>query len=122
MPLPQLLYAQGITGTRRRRLVRVRHRVVFGALAAIEKVLAVHDWHINTAFTERVNLTIRQHVAAVGRCVMTLGKGEGGLRQQLALSHAECVPCRSPSEEGSSMAGRVVKGQSETRPALRTVG
>ncbi|SRR6266511_4358190 len=33
----------------------------------------------------RLNLTIRQHVAAIGRRVITLCKGEGGLRQQLAL-------------------------------------
>jgi hypothetical protein len=42
-------------------------------------------WQINTAFIERANLTIRQHVAAVGRRVMTLCKGEAGLRQQLAV-------------------------------------
>src|SRR3989454_6467682 len=45
------------------------------------------SWHINTAFIERVNLSIRQHVAAVGRRVATLCKGEDGLRQQLALYH-----------------------------------
>src|SRR6266436_9094864 len=39
MPLPQLLYAQVIKTVRRRRLVRVRHRVVFGTLATIEQVL-----------------------------------------------------------------------------------
>ena len=71
---------------RRRRLVRVRHRVVFGTLAAIEQVLATHGWRINTAFVERINLSIRQHVAAVGRRVTTLCKGEAGLREQLALS------------------------------------
>src|SRR6266446_3637992 len=87
MPRPQLGYAQVIKTVRRRRLVRVSHRVVFGSLAALEQVLAVHGWHINTAFIERVNLTIRQHVAAVGRRVMTLCKGEEGLRQQLALYH-----------------------------------
>ena len=32
MPLPQLLYAQGVKQYRRRRVVRVRHRVVFGTL------------------------------------------------------------------------------------------
>jgi hypothetical protein len=32
MPLPQLLYAQVVKTVRRRRLVRVRHRVVFGTL------------------------------------------------------------------------------------------
>ena len=88
MPLPQLLYAQVIKVTRRRRLVRVSHRVVFGTLAVIEQVLAAHGWQINTAFIERVNLTIRQHVAAVGRRVMTLCKGEDGLRQPAGpLSH-----------------------------------
>jgi hypothetical protein len=39
MPLPQLLYAQVIKTVRRRRLVRVRHRVVFGTLEAVEQVL-----------------------------------------------------------------------------------
>ena len=82
------------TGTRRR-LVRVRHRVVFGTLEAVEQVLAACGWQINTAFIERVNLTLRQHVAAVGRRVMTLCKGEDGLRQQLALYHVYynfCLP------------------------------
>jgi IS1 family transposase len=85
MPLPQRLYAPVVKTVRRRRLVRVRHRVVFGTLAAIEQVLAAHGWQINTAFVERINLSIRQHVAAVGRRVTTLCKGEAGLREQLAL-------------------------------------
>jgi IS1 family transposase len=95
VPLPQLLYAQVIKTTRRRRLVRVSHRVVFGTKAAVEQVLAACAWQINTAFIERGNLSIRQHVAAVGRRVMTLCKGEDGLRQQLALYHTYynfCLP------------------------------
>ena len=87
MPLPQLLYAQVIKTVRRRRLVAVTHRVVFGTLDAVNQVLAPLGWQINTAFVERLNLTIRQHVAAVGRRVSTLCKGEDGLRQQLALFH-----------------------------------
>src|SRR4030095_8309291 len=79
MPLPQLQYAQVVKQTRRRRLVAVRSRVVFGTLAGVKQVLAVHGWQINTAFIERVNLSIRQHVAAVGRRVTTLCKGEVGL-------------------------------------------
>lgn len=81
--------------TRRRRLVRVTHRVVFGTLAAIEHVLAAYGWQINTAFIERANLAIRQHVAAVGRRVSTLCTHEAGLRQQLALYHVYhnfCLP------------------------------
>src|SRR5205809_6572252 len=95
MPLPQLLYAQVVKTVRRRRLVRVSHRVVFGTLGAIQQVLAACGWQINTAFIERVNLTIRQHVAAVGRRVSTLCKGEEGLLQQLAVFHCYynfCLP------------------------------
>jgi len=95
MPLPQLLYAQVVKTVRRRRLVRVRHRVVLGTLEAVQQVLAACGWQINTAFVERINLSIRQHVAAVGRRVTTLCKGEDGLHQQLALYHVYhnfCLP------------------------------
>ena len=88
MPLPQMLYAQVVKTVRRRRLVAVTHRVVFGTLDTVNQVLAPFGWQINTAFVERLNLTIRQHVAAVGRRVSTLCKGEDGVRQQLALYHA----------------------------------
>jgi IS1 family transposase len=71
MPRPQLLYAQVIKTVRRRRLVRVCHRVVFGTVEAVHQVLAAHGWQINTAFIERLNLSMRQHVAAVGRRVTT---------------------------------------------------
>ena len=50
-------------------------------------MLAACGWQINTSFVERLNLTIRQHVAAIGRRVTTLCKGEDGLQQQLALYH-----------------------------------
>src|SRR5712691_1339241 len=86
-PLPQWLYAHVVKTVRRRRLVDVKHRVVFGTLEAVEHLLAPLGWHINTAFVERINLTIRQHVAAVGRRGSTLCKGEDGLRQQLAVFH-----------------------------------
>ena len=95
MPLPALLYAQVIKTTRRRRLVRVSHRVVFGTCEAVQQVLAACGWQINTSFVERLNLTIRQHVAAIGRRVSTLCKGEEGLAQQLALYHGYynfCLP------------------------------
>ncbi len=87
LPLPQLLYAQVVK--------TVRHRVVFGALEAVEQVLAACGWQINTAFVERLNLDIRQRVAAVGRRVTTLCKGKDGLQQQLVLFqayHNFCLP------------------------------
>src|SRR5215813_5469527 len=95
MPLPHLLYVQVVKTVRRRRLVAVTHRVVFGTLEAVNQVLASCGWQINTAVVERINLTVRQHVAAVGRRVSTLCKGEDGLRQQLALYHTYynfCLP------------------------------
>jgi hypothetical protein len=95
MPLPQLLYAQVVKTVRRRRLVCGRHRVMFGTLEAVQQILATCGWQINTAFIERINLSIRQHGAAVGRRVSTLCKGDDGLRQQLALYqtyHNFCLP------------------------------
>ncbi len=124
-PLPQLLDAQVVKTVRRRRLVRVRHRVVFGTLEAIQQVLVACGWQINTAFVERLNLTIRQHVAAVGRRVMTLCKGEDGLRQQLALYHTYynfCLPHTSlrlplPQPEVTNGTGTAKRWQPRT-PAM----
>jgi IS1 family transposase/transposase-like protein len=87
MPLPQLLYAQVVKHYRRRRIVGVKHRVIFGAATTIKSILAKRGWKINTAFSERLNLDFRQHVAAIGRRVNTLCKHEAGLRQQLTLFH-----------------------------------
>jgi IS1 family transposase len=95
MPLPQLLYAQVVKTVRRRRLVEVKHRVIFGTKAAVDEVLAACGWQSNTSCIERLNLSLRQHVAAIGRRTTTLCKGEGGLRQQLAVYHVYynfCLP------------------------------
>jgi IS1 family transposase len=85
VPIPALLYAQVVKSYRRRRMVGVTHRVVFGTRWAIEQILARCGWTINTAFVERLNLDIRQRVAAIGRRVNTLCQGEAGLRDQLVL-------------------------------------
>src|SRR5215510_5065907 len=78
MPLPELLYAQVVKSYRRRRIVEVKHRVVFGTKAAVAQVLATCGWQINTSFVERLNLSLRQRVAAIGRRVNTLCQGEAG--------------------------------------------
>jgi IS1 family transposase len=85
MPLPGLLYAQVIKTMRRRRLVGVSHRVVFGTLEAVQQVLAACGWQIQTAFVERLNLSLRQRVAAIGRRSATPCKRQEGLGHQLAL-------------------------------------
>jgi hypothetical protein len=95
MPRPKLLYAQVVKSYRRRRLVGVKHRAVFGTMGRVTQVLSACGWQINTAFVERLNLDLRQRVAAVGRRVNTLCKGEGSLGQQLVLFqsyHNFCLP------------------------------
>jgi hypothetical protein len=95
MPLPQLRYAQVVKSYRRRRLVGVKHRVVFGTMERVTQVLSACGWQINTAFVERLNLDIRQRVAAVGRRVNTLCTGEDRLGQQLVVFqsyHNFCLP------------------------------
>ncbi len=70
---------------RRRRLVRVTHRVVCGTLEAVKQVLAPCGWQITTALVERLTLDLRRHVAAIGRRINTLCQREAGLRQQLMV-------------------------------------
>jgi IS1 family transposase len=95
VPLPELLYAQVVKAYRRRRIVGVNYRVVFGTMERVQQVLSACGRKINTAFIERLNLDIRQRVAAVGRRVNTLCQGEDGIRQQLTVYHAYynfCLP------------------------------
>jgi hypothetical protein len=69
--------------------------VVFGTLEAVNHVLSPLGWQINTALVERLNLSLRQHVAAIGRRTSMPCKGEDGLRHQLALYHGYynfCLP------------------------------
>ena len=69
--------------------------MVFGTMERVQQVLSACGRKINTAFVERLNLDIRQRVAAVGRRVNTLCQGEAGLRQQLAVYHVYynfCLP------------------------------
>jgi hypothetical protein len=75
--------------------VGVRQQVVFGTLAAVKQVRAPTGWQINTAGVERLNFTIRHHVAAVGRRVMTLCKSEAHVRLLLRLHQTYdylCLP------------------------------
>jgi IS1 family transposase/transposase-like protein len=125
MPLPGLLYAQVVKSYRRRRIVGITHRVIFGAAETIESILAKRGWKINTSFIERLNLEFRQHVAAIGRRVNTLCKHEAGLHQQVALFqayHNFCLPHANlrlplPEFEAIPGTGTVKKWQPRT-PAM----
>ena len=82
-------------------------------------------WPINTAFMERVNRSMRQHVAAVGRRVHTRWKGEDGGRQPLALYHVYhhfCLPQAGgrqalPLPESTNGTGAATQGRPWT-PAM----
>ena len=113
LPLPELNYAQVIKKRRRRRLVGVTQRVVFGSLERIKTQLAAHGWHISTAFIERLNLSIRQHISGLGRRVMRLTQSMSSLRQQALLYQAYynfCLPhtsLRQPLPQPRPPRGRV---------------
>ncbi len=65
----QLLYAQVIKRYRRRRLAEVRHQVYLGTPEAYRQTLCALGFsgRIQTAFIERLNLTIRRSIAGLAR-------------------------------------------------------
>jgi IS1 family transposase len=64
-----LLYGQVQKSYRRRKLVRVKHVIRLGTGGAFKEALQALGFsgRVNTAFIERVNLTIRRGVAALAR-------------------------------------------------------
>jgi hypothetical protein len=64
--LPELLYAQVVQAYRRRRLVGVKYRGVVSTMERVQQVLSACGRKRNTACVERLNLDIRQRVAAGG--------------------------------------------------------
>lgn len=97
MPLPGLTYAQLVKRREKGRVVDVSYRVVYGT---IEKVTAILKQSgvgkvVNTAFIERINLSIRHGVAALKRKALNLAKTDPGLVDQLALRRTYynfCLP------------------------------
>lgn len=64
-----LLYGQVMKSYRRRKLVRVRQVIRLGTESAFKEALQALGFsgRVNTAFIERINLTIRRGVAALAR-------------------------------------------------------
>jgi IS1 family transposase len=65
----RLLYAQVIKRYRRRRLAEIRHQVYLGTPEAYRQTLCALGFsgRVQTAFIERLNLTIRRSIAALAR-------------------------------------------------------
>ena len=96
-PLPILHYAQVVRKRINGRVVGVSHKLIYGSMSRVEHLLSQTGVGkiINTAFIERLNLAIRQHVAALGRKVICLAKTKLGLEAQLSLCqtyHNFCLP------------------------------
>lgn len=94
-PRPELNYAQVVKHRVRGRVVAVTTRVVFGSPQAIRASLKSLGQTINSAFIERVNLTLRSHLPALVRKTLSFAKSPEGLRQQVSLGQTYynfCLP------------------------------
>lgn len=82
---PGLLYGQVAKTYRRRRVVRVTPVLRCGTREAFRRALVALGWsgRVNTAFVERVNLTLRQGVAALGRRTWSTAQGPAHLAAHL---------------------------------------
>jgi IS1 family transposase/transposase-like protein len=85
MPVERLQYAQVEKKRRRRKIVAVTTRVVYGTKEAVASALAKVGHKINTAFIERLNRTLRSHVPGLGRREEGLAKTKEGLLGRLRL-------------------------------------
>jgi len=97
-PLPELNYAQVVKRRVQGRVVEVTQQVVFGSAEVIAAILAQTGQRVNTAFIERVNLTLRMHIPALARRVLSFAKTAAGLVQQVSLMRAYynfCLPHRA---------------------------
>jgi IS1 family transposase/transposase-like protein len=83
---PRLLHGQVQKQYRRRRVVHVRRRTVCGRGGRLRLVLRALGWSglLQTAFVERLNLTVRQSVAALTRRTWATAQTAAGLRAQVA--------------------------------------
>ena len=82
---PALLFGQLHKRYRRRRLVRINYQMQCGSRRALRAALRHQGWSgkLQTAFVERVNLTVRQSVAALTRRTWATAQTAAGLQQQL---------------------------------------
>ncbi len=85
MPVERLQYAQVEKKRRRRKIVAVTTRVVYGTKEAVASALAKVGHKINTAFIERLNRTLRAHVPGLARREEGLAKTKEGLLRRLRL-------------------------------------
>ena len=87
---PSLIYGQVKKSYRRRKLVRVRHVMRLGTEEALKAALKGLGFsgRLNTAFIERVNLTVRHGIAALARRTWATAQQSPQLLAHLEWWHA----------------------------------
>jgi IS1 family transposase/transposase-like protein len=107
-----LVYGQVQKHYRHRRLVRVTHRVLCGTPTQFRAALRALglSGRLNTAFVERLNLTLRQGICALSRRTWATAQTEPGLQHRIAWwrgyyhfvrpHHALRVALAGPRERG----------------------
>jgi IS1 family transposase len=82
---PTLLYGQLHKRYRRRHLVRIKYQMQCGTRRTLQAALVGLGWSgkLQTAFVERLNLTVRQSVAALTRRTWATAQTAAGLRAQV---------------------------------------
>jgi IS1 family transposase/transposase-like protein len=82
---PGLVYGQLQKRYRRRRLVRIRYQMGCGSQRVLQAALRALGWsgQLQTAFVERLNLTVRQSVAALTRRTWATAQTAEGLQRQV---------------------------------------
>jgi IS1 family transposase len=91
-----LIYGQVKKSYRRRRLVRVTHVMRLGTKEALTAALQGLGFsgRLNTAFIERVNLTVRHGIAALARCTWATAQQSPQLLANLEWWRAYYHGCR----------------------------
>jgi IS1 family transposase len=120
-PLPILHYVQVVKRRVNGRVVGVSHRLVYGSLAMAKGILSQAGVNINTAFIERLNLSIRQHISALGRKVISLAKTQSGLTAQVNVYQAYynlCLPHSSLRLPLPEAQGETSRKWSQRTPAM----
>ncbi len=82
-PHPDLVYGQVIKQKVKGRLQALKYRVVYG----VERFVA-QRWAISTSLLERLNLTLRQHLAPLGRKSLSFCKERDQLRRRVVFFQA----------------------------------
>ena len=100
IPLPNLLYAQGVKRREKGRVVEVTHKIIFGEAQQIKALLAASapSTTINTSVVERDNLHWREHHRRLTRKTSACSKALPWLEKHLWLSLAYyhfCLPHQS---------------------------